>query len=93
MEVMFMQRLVRFTFYFQNTSISRITEHETLEQVEKQGPETVANKCVEEVKHSVGLDLKALVEPDEYLTFCSFIELYYNPENNELVEKGRLSIK
>lgn len=55
--------------------------------------EVVVNKCIEEIQQSIGLDLKELAKPNDYLAFCSFIELQHNHENNEMFERDRINIK
>ncbi|QSX24459.1 hypothetical protein [Priestia megaterium] len=86
-------KLVRFSFFYHNTSINRITDHDTLEEVEANGLESVADKCIEEIKQSIGLDLKELAKPNDYLAFCSFIELHYKNDKSEIIEKRRIGIK
>lgn len=86
-------KLVRFSFFYHNTSINRIIDHDTLEEVEADGLEIVADKCVDEIKQSIGLDLKELAKPNDYLDFCSYIELHHKHDKNEVIEKNRIKIK
>ncbi|MEW4242321.1 hypothetical protein Q0N51_25340 [Priestia megaterium] len=86
-------KLVRFSFFYHNTSINRVTDYEKLEEVEAEGLVIVAEKCVDEIKQSIGLDLKELTKPNNYLEFCTFIQLDYNQDNNEVTEKKRIEIK
>ncbi|WP_121616663.1 hypothetical protein [Virgibacillus halodenitrificans] len=85
--------LVRFSFFYKNTSINRVTDHDSLEEVKAEGLKVVADKIITEIKNSIGLDLKELADPHNYLEFCSFIELQHNHENNEITEKYRTGVK
>ncbi|MBX9998169.1 hypothetical protein [Priestia aryabhattai] len=85
-------KLVRFSFFYQSTSINKITDYDNLKEVEAEGLEIVAEKCVDEIKQSIGLDLKELAKPNNYLDFCTFIQLDYNQDNNEVTEKQRIEI-
>lgn len=85
--------LIWFSFLYHSTSINRVIEHDTLEEVKTAGLEVVADQCIGEIKQAIGLDLKELAKPNDYYAFCSFIELKHNHENNEITEKNRISVK
>lgn len=88
-----MHKLVRFSFFCKATSINKITDFENLEDVEKVGFVSAADKYIQEIKDSIGFDVKELAQPQDYLHCCSFIELVYNHENDEVTEKRRLKLR
>ncbi|MDE5055350.1 hypothetical protein NDK25_24335 [Niallia taxi] len=86
-------KLVRFTFFINGKSVSTTPGYDTLEEVEEEGFKIVADRCIKEINQSIGLNLIELANPLDYLTFCTFIQLEYNHENNEVTEKRRLELE
>lgn len=84
--------VIRFNVFYKEISINVVTEYYSFEEVRDEGSKVVAEKCLEEIKKTLGFDLKAL-EPERYLSYCSFIFVRYNAELTEPTEKERMKIE
>ena len=84
--------VIRFNVFYKKISINVVTEFYSFGEVRDEGIETVAEKCLEEIKNTIGFDLKA-IEPERYLSYCSFIYVKYNAEMSEPTEKERMKIE
>jgi hypothetical protein len=85
-------KYVRFQFYIQSTGITRVTEYETFEELEKVGFEEVSEQMINEVKGSIGIDLKELSVPHNPTNFITFIEMSYDAEADTLIEGERFQL-
>ncbi|MFG6496186.1 hypothetical protein P8610_12540 [Fictibacillus sp. UD] len=71
---------VKFTYYRNGTTISRMTDFEDMQEVVNQGLESVALDCIQEVFRATGLDLNQLSYPHTATRFCFFSELSYDAD-------------
>lgn len=71
---------VKFTYYRNGTTISRMTDFEDMQEVSNQGLERVAVDCIQEVFCATGLDLNQLSYPHTATRFCFFSELSYDAD-------------
>ena len=86
----------RFSFFYKGVGIQTVDgvhEFDTLEEVKDEGLELVANKCIDLIKESINVDLRAITYPNDCLEHCSFIQLSYDNITNETAEKMKLKVK
>jgi hypothetical protein len=83
---------VKFTYYRDGTTISRMTDIEDMQEAIDQGLDNVALNCIKDVLEATGLDLNKLSHPYPATRFCFFSELSLNPDDETINESKRATV-
>lgn len=85
---------VRFTFFCKATGITRMTDYDFIQEIlEGEGLESAAQVYMKEILESTGVDVQMIADPRPALSFCSFVELKYDPILGTVTEGRREKCK